>query len=90
MHRATWKFPFINSDYLDDLDPLSNIDILLRNVNRSIIISENLYKKKVTVYNGKRLIKISIKNSMIGHKFAITKALGARVFTKNNKKKKKK
>jgi ribosomal protein S19 len=93
MHRATWKFPFINSDYLDDLDPLSNIDILLRNVNRSIIISENLYKKKVTVYNGKRLIKISIKNSMIGHKFgefAITKALGARVFTKKKKKKKKK
>ncbi len=93
MHRATWKFPFISSDYVDNLDETSNIDIILRNANRSIVISENLYKKKATIYNGKRFIKISIKNSMIGHKFgefAITKALGARVFTKKKKKKKKK
>jgi ribosomal protein S19 len=88
MHRSTWKFPFIIADYLDET---SNINILLRNANRSIIISENLYKKKANVYNGKQFINFSIKNLMIGHKFgefSITKILGARVFRKKKKTKK--
>jgi ribosomal protein S19 len=90
MHRATWKFPFIIPDYLDET---SNINIILRNANRSIMISDNLYKQKVNVYNGKRFVRLSFKNWLFGRKFgefSITKGLGARVFTKKNKKKKKK
>jgi ribosomal protein S19 len=75
------------------LDETPNVNIVLRNANRSIIISENLYKKKANVYNGKHFINFSVKNLMVGHKFgefAITKVLGARVFRKKKKKKRKK
>ncbi len=89
MHRATWKFPFIIPTYLDET---LNVNMIIRNANRSMIISENLYKKKVGVYNGKHLIKFSIKNSMLGRKFgefSITKTLVSLVVLKKKKKRKK-
>jgi len=62
-------------------------------VDRSAIILSFFYKKRVSVYNGKKFIIFSIKKAMIGKKFgefSITKLLGSHISKKKKNKKKNK
>jgi len=80
----SWKLFYINSFIFLKK---SNTDIFARNT----VISSDMLRNKVKIYNGRHFISFFIKNKMIGHKFgefSITKILGSSVLYDKMAKKK--
>jgi ribosomal protein S19 len=80
MKRAKWKGPFINFDN-------KNGNKLLT-LPRNCQITSNLVGLTCNVYSGKKLVKISLTDEMIGHKVGEFSPTRERFEFKKKKKKK--
>lgn len=88
MSRSKWKGPYVNLNYLNNVNSHNKKKSILISRNSSVI--PKFINKEFEVHTGNSYTKILITTEMIGHKFGEFVATRKTFIFKKKKKKKKK
>jgi small subunit ribosomal protein S19 len=87
MSRSNWKGPYVNSEYLKNVDLLKKKHTILE-MSRNSEITPKFLGLTFKVHNGKSYTEISITEEMVGHKFGEFSPTRAKFSFKKKKSKK--
>lgn len=88
MVRSIWKGPFVDRFLLEKTNKVEDYESVKTWARRSVILPQ-FVGKTFEVYNGKKFVKVEVREDMVGHKLGEFSPTRLRAIHKEKKAKKK-